>query len=164
MGKTKEETPQPGFPHFLSPEKLRTPGRRHRPTEDTRAAVKALAAFGVPQEEICLYIGINDKSLRKHYRDELGVGPIFASARVAQSLFNRAINGDVAAQIFWLKARAGWTERVHLQHEFSKLSDEELVRRTMAAFTSGSAGSGAAALPGRNAASRSDVPGADDTD
>ena len=43
-----------------------------------------------------------------------------ANSMVAQSLFNRAVKGDGAAAtsaaIFWLKARAGWRERVVQEH------------------------------------------------
>ena len=55
-------------------------------------------------------VAIDAKTLRKHYRDELDLGTAKANAQVAGFLFNSARNGNVTAQIFWLKTRAGWKE------------------------------------------------------
>ena len=55
-------------------------------------------------------VGIDPKTLRKHYRDELDLGETKANAQVAGFLFNAARNGNVTAQIFWLKTRARWKE------------------------------------------------------
>jgi hypothetical protein len=57
-----------------------------------------------------------------------------ANAQVAGYLFNAAKNGNVTAQIFWLKTRAKWRETpVELKHsgsigtrDLSQVSDEEL--------------------------------------
>jgi hypothetical protein len=84
----------------------------HQPTEATRATVEALAGVaGLRQAEIAAYIGITEKTLRRHYRAELDRANVTAVARVAESLFQRAIGGDVTAMIFWLKARAGWSDK-----------------------------------------------------
>ncbi len=42
---------------------------------------------------------------------------------MAKSLFNLAIGGNVAACIFWMKARAGWTER----HEITGKGGKNLI-------------------------------------
>ena len=89
--------------------------RRHIPTVASRAEVKALAAVGVREDEISLYLGIAPKTLRKHYRDELDKSHIQATANVARSLYKQATGGNVAAAIFWMKARGGWREKV--EHE-----------------------------------------------
>ncbi len=85
----------------------------HEPTEATRKQVKALAAYGVPQDEIGKVIGISKPTLEKHYREELDRAQIEANAKVAESLFRKAM-GDgaqsVTAAIFWLKTRAQWKE------------------------------------------------------
>ena len=91
--------------------------RPHAPTETTRTEVKALAGFGVREDEIALYIGIDPKTLRKYYRSELDTGHINANATVARSLYNQAVNGgNTAAAIFWLKSRAGWREKTDINH------------------------------------------------
>ncbi len=86
--------------------------RRHSPTEEDRRTVKALSGYGVPQEDIAIHMDMDAKTLRKHYRRELDRGTIEANAKVAQTLFTMAtVDKNVAAAIFWMKARAGWREK-----------------------------------------------------
>src|SRR5450631_2864063 len=102
------------------------------PTDEQRRTVKAMSGFGVPQPDIAIHVGVDPKTLRKHFREELDRGSIEATAKVAQSLFNMATQGNnVAAAIFWMKTRAGWQEKheigvntrpVHLAR------DDELLR------------------------------------
>jgi hypothetical protein len=84
----------------------------HKPTEGTRAQVEALAGYlGLPQSEVAACLGITEKTLRKHYRAELAHATVRANATVAHALFQKAVNGDTTAMIFWLKARAKWSEK-----------------------------------------------------
>lgn len=84
---------------------------QHKPTDQDRASVKAMASYGVPEREICVVIGIDAKTLRKHYRDELDKAHIEANTKVAQSLYDQAVkSGNVSAAIWWTKARMGWKE------------------------------------------------------
>jgi len=86
-------------------------GRRaHQPDPGLRRQVEAMAAYGIPEDDIARVVTIDPKTLRKHYRDELDMGATKANAQVAGFLFNSARNGNVSAQIFWLKTRAGWKE------------------------------------------------------
>jgi hypothetical protein len=110
-------------------------GRRaHIPDPAQRRQVEAMAAYGIPETDISRVLNIDPKTLRKHYRDELDLGETKANAQVAGFLFNAAKNGNVTAQIFWLKTRAKWRETpVELRHsgsigskELSEYSDEEL--------------------------------------
>ena len=83
------------------------------PTDAQRRQVKAMAAYGVPEFDIAKVIGIAEKTLRKHFWQELETGHIEANAKVAESLFQKAMGngqGAVTAAIFWLKCRAGWRE------------------------------------------------------
>ncbi|WP_270933678.1 hypothetical protein [Falsiroseomonas oryzae] len=84
----------------------------HAPTAEERRTVRAMAGFGVPQEQIATFLDIDAKTLRKHFRAELDRGSIEVTTKVAQSLFRMATEGNnVAAAIFGMKARAGWRER-----------------------------------------------------
>lgn len=86
--------------------------RQHRPSDDDRRTVKALSGYGVPQEDIAIHMDMDAKTLRKHYRRELDRGTIEANAKVAQTLFTMAtVDKNVAAAIFWMKARGGWREK-----------------------------------------------------
>jgi hypothetical protein len=75
--------------------------------------VEALAGYGVREDEIGEFIGVDPKTLRKHYRQELRQGHTKANAKVAENLYRRATGEGreaVTAAIFWLKTRAGWKE------------------------------------------------------
>ena len=89
-------------------------GRRaHRPEPADRRQVEALAGYGVPEDEIAGVVGIDPKTLRKHYRHQLDHGHTKANARVAENLYRRATGEGreaVTAAIFWLKTRAHWKE------------------------------------------------------
>ena len=104
------------------------------PTEDQRSTVRALSGFGVPQDGIAIHLGVDPKTLRKHFRDELDRGSVEATAKVAQSLFNMAtVGNNVAAAIFWMKARAGWretirTENEHYDRDLKTANSDELAR------------------------------------
>jgi hypothetical protein len=85
----------------------------HKPTAQLRKTVEAMASYGIPQDAIGEVLGIDPKTLRKHYDRELTIAATKANALVAQSLFakatSKAVTGpSVTAAIFWLKARAGW--------------------------------------------------------
>ena len=82
------------------------------PTAEQRRLVKSFAAVGIKQADIARKLGIrSEKTLRKHFRAELDEGAVDANYTVAQSLFQSAKAGNVAAGIFWMKSRAGWSER-----------------------------------------------------
>jgi hypothetical protein len=111
-------------------------GRRsHKPDLAQRRQVEAMAGFGIPEVDIAAVLGVDPKTLRKHYRNELDLGETKANAQVAGFLFNAARTGNVTAQIFWLKTRARWRETpVELRHsgtigrrDLSELSDEDLL-------------------------------------
>jgi hypothetical protein len=84
--------------------------KAHQPDPGLRRQVETMSAYGIPAEDISRVVGIDPKTLRKHYRDELDLGTTKANAQVAGFLFNSARNGNVSAQIFWLKTRAQWKE------------------------------------------------------
>lgn len=85
--------------------------KQHEPTAETRSNVKALASVGTTQEHIAIYLDIDVKTLRKHYRRELDTALILANSNVAKSLYKNANEGNVTAQIFWLKTKGGWSEK-----------------------------------------------------
>lgn len=93
------------------PKKDTTP---HKPTKATRDTVSLHALVGTPQETIAQVLGIDPKTLRKHYREELDQALAKANATIGGTLFNKAKSGDTSAMIFWLKTRAGFRERKEL--------------------------------------------------
>ncbi|WP_144185795.1 hypothetical protein [Elioraea rosea] len=107
-------------------------GVRFEPTEEQRRTVRAMSGFGIPQEDIATFLEIEPKTLRRHFRRELDRGMVEATAKVAQSLFQMATTGNnVAAAIFWMKARAGWREKQELRvgpTQMDQMTDAELER------------------------------------
>jgi hypothetical protein len=102
----------------MNDEDLEKRGRPpHRPTDKQRATVKAMSAYGTPQDQIARVLDIDSTTLRLHYRDELDLGVIEANAKVAETLFNQAVrDGNTTAAIWWTKSRMGWKERQAHEH------------------------------------------------
>lgn len=101
------------------------------PTEEQRRTVRTLAGFGVQQEAIANHLDVDAKTLRKALRRELDGGLLEANTRVAQSLFNMATaGGNVAAAIFWMKARGGWREKNALETDGNEQQPVQVTIRT----------------------------------
>ena len=110
----------------------------HKPTEKTRAEIVALRSYGVPIKEVAAYIGIDDKTLYKYYRDELensaikanpNVGKFLYQAASGQALTTGATYSDcVRAAMFWAKTRMGWKE-TNVQEV--KMADEPIAKVTI---------------------------------
>jgi hypothetical protein len=84
-----------------------------QPTEEQRRTVRAMAGFGVTHKDIEVMLDIDLTMLQQHFRHELDRGSVETTAKVAQTLFHMAtVDKNVSAAIFWLKARAGWSEKV----------------------------------------------------
>ena len=98
----------------------------HQPTEKTRAEIIALRSYGVPIKEVAAYIGIDDKTLYKYYKDELENSAIKANANVGKFLYQAASGQALAtgatysdcvrAAMFWAKTRMGWKETNVQEH------------------------------------------------
>lgn len=87
-----------------------------QPTDEQRKLVEQFAAFGIPVEEMTSLVldkagkPIAEKTLRKYFQAELDTGRVKANAKVAMTLYSKALSGDTTAMIFWLKTRARWKE------------------------------------------------------
>lgn len=89
----------------------KAPGRKpYKPTAKDRRFVKTAASGGIQQLEIAKALGMDAKTLRKHFRHELDVAMVEANATVIGALYKGAIKGGAAQQIFWAKCRMGWKE------------------------------------------------------
>lgn len=88
----------------------------HEPNKTTRDTVMMHAMVGTPQDDIARVIGIDPKTLRLHYRDELDLASAKANATIGGALFNKAKAGDTTAMIFWMKTRAKWKETQEIEH------------------------------------------------
>ena len=95
------------------------PRNPHEPSPEQRQIVQLHATLGTDQATIARIIGIDPKTLRLHYRDELDLAMAKANATIGGALFNKAKGGDTAAMIFWMKTRAGWREKQEIDHTSS---------------------------------------------
>ena len=86
------------------------PTSNHVPTEATRQTVQLHTMVGTTQSDIARVLDIDEKTLRKYYRDELDLAKSKANATIGGALFNKAKTGDTSAMIFWMKTQAGWRE------------------------------------------------------
>lgn len=91
----------------------------HKPTDATRQMVQLHTTVGTPQAIVADMLGIDDKTLRKYYREELDQSLAKANATVGGALFNKAKGGDTTAMIFWMKTQAGWREKQEIDHTSS---------------------------------------------
>ena len=92
---------------------------QHAPTDATRQTVQLHTTVGTDQTTLSRILGITEKTLRKHYRDELDISLAKANATIGGVLFNKAKDGDTAAMIFWMKTQAKWRERQAIDHSSS---------------------------------------------
>ncbi len=83
-------------------------------SEAQRIRIAELSGYGIPHKDIARIMQVDDKTLRKHCHYELKTGGTEATSQVAKTLHGLATSGNVAACIFWMKARAGWSERVEV--------------------------------------------------
>ena len=80
------------------------------PTDEERKKVRLYAGLGMTQEQIGAMLGKSVDSLDRHCREDLDAGKAEIIAKVAGSLVRKAMNGDTASAIFYLKTQARWKE------------------------------------------------------
>lgn len=99
------------------------PRPRWQPTELELRQVEKWASQGLTLEQISWNLGINPATLYKHKRlntelaESLKKGQSRGVQQISNALFNSALEGNITAQIFFLKCKGGWTEKPELQPE-----------------------------------------------
>lgn len=85
------------------------------------ARVTELASRGLSQGQIAAALGISERTLRNRktesaeFAEAIEKGQALGIEAVANALFDNAEGGNVTAQIFFLKARAGWREKQEVE-------------------------------------------------
>ena len=85
------------------------------PTEQQRHLVHMMTVNGVKQDDQAKALRIGKNTFTRHFRDELDLGKITTTANVAGALYRNAMDGNVSAQIFWMKSQGGWREADRLE-------------------------------------------------
>lgn len=98
------------------------------------AQAEELAAHGLTLEQIAVALGISTRTLYNRRRDfadfadAIKKGKARGVADVASKLYDLAMAGNVTAIIFYLKTRAGWSERQIVEQK-TDLSEREVAKR-----------------------------------
>ena len=69
----------------------------HAPDDRSRQMVEVLSGFGIPQDKIADVIGVDGKTLRKHYATELQRGAATVEAKLVGNLLKLAGGSDGTA-------------------------------------------------------------------
>lgn len=91
--------------------------------DDKLILLRGWARDGLTNEQIANNIGINPKTLYEWKNKESKISNVLKESReiadyeVENALYKNALNGNVIAQIFWLKNRKPpqWREKVELE-------------------------------------------------
>ncbi len=83
------------------------------PTQKDRDVVLVMAGHNIAQEKICAALGINEKTLRKHFKKELSSAAAQVEAQLVANMFALAKGKDgtaFRATAFLLHCRFHWTQ------------------------------------------------------
>jgi hypothetical protein len=89
-----------------------------RATDQQREEVEMMAAYGITNEAIAKVLRISTNTLERHFREELDNAASRAVTKMANALYKNGMEGNVTAQIFYLKTRGRWRETPTL-HEIT---------------------------------------------
>jgi len=90
----------------------------HIPNDISRKMVSNLVKYlSMTQVQIADVVGIDVKTLRKHYKVELLTANIEQTINLARNAYVMALEGNVPMTIFLLKTRAGYIEPKMLEEE-----------------------------------------------
>lgn len=84
--------------------------------DDHAAQVQAMSQYGVPQGDIAASIGMCVETMLKLYGNEFKAGKNTANFNIGKRLYDKAIEGDTTALIFWAKTQMGWKETQRVEH------------------------------------------------
>lgn len=97
------------------------PGRKK--IEIDLAQVEKLAAIGLNEQQVADSLGICVDTLAARKRDSssfseaLKRGKAKGVAKISNALFEQGMNGQTAAAIFFMKNRAGWTDKQQIDEK-----------------------------------------------
>ncbi len=92
------------------------PRNEFKPTDDQRKTITYLAIAGITQDEMAGCIGIDKKTLARHFRSELDTGKNQVTGRAIGKLVGLIDEGNLGAICFYLKTKCGWKETAITEH------------------------------------------------
>jgi DNA-binding CsgD family transcriptional regulator len=89
----------------------------HKPTDKQRQTALMLFGLGATQQQVADQLGIDKKTLAKHYREEFESGWERANLQLYGKLWQKGVvDGNPACLIFLAKNRLGMSDRQDLNH------------------------------------------------
>jgi hypothetical protein len=104
-------------------------GKAYKASDSDRAAVEKMCVAGITRETMSRVMEISEPTLLKHYKKELETSSVKANTNIAGKLYEKAINGDTTALIFWCKTQLGWRETTGLVIERQDITDEPMTEK-----------------------------------
>jgi hypothetical protein len=100
------------------------------PTDKQRGQVEAMVRYGISQAETAKALGIDGKTLAKHFRPEIQTGATKANAQVGEFIYSTIIGLPIPGRtlvtderaratlaVFWAKTRMQWRETSVVEHK-----------------------------------------------
>ncbi len=91
-------------------------------TKEVLKKVEDYASRGMDYGQISAALGINSDTLMKYrklnsdFSEAIKVGQAKGIAEITNALFNQGKEGNTSAAIFYLKNRAGWSDKQEISH------------------------------------------------
>jgi hypothetical protein len=82
-----------------------------KPTADQQDHAKYLARFGVSERDIASTIGVDRKTLRKHFAAEIAAARVASRIEILKGIRTRADLGHLQSAQFLLRLLGGATEK-----------------------------------------------------
>lgn len=91
-------------------------------TDEVCRQAESFAAQGLIMEQIADCLGMGDRTLYEKQQaypqlaQSIKSGRAKGIAKVTNALFTSATGGNLGAQVFYLKNRAGWRDKIETEH------------------------------------------------
>ena len=91
-------------------------GKKYEPNDEDRSLALKMAGY-CTFEQIAAVLKISSDTLVKYYKEDLDAKKVIVGTQVASKLVEKALRGDNACMMFYLKTQFGWRETTH--HELT---------------------------------------------
>ena len=113
---TAPKKPWPRKPE-TKPKKANGRPRKIAPNDEVKISqIEAMAGYGLTNDQIAAMIGVSTGTLERNFLRHIHAGRAKGVLAVAQNLYKRAVQGDNIASMFYLRSRAGWSDRSTIEH------------------------------------------------
>ena len=82
------------------------------PTAQQRIEVTAWGKAGLQTADIAVLLDVSVRTVERHFGRELAVSKAEMKRAIGGNLTRKALEGNLTAQIFWLRTQAKWNVRV----------------------------------------------------